>query len=176
MRCFSSPGSPRCPMDSDSDDPKGPGCPIRKSADQSLLTAPRSLSQRATSFIASQCQGIHQMPLRRLIQLPPRTGPKTREPKTPRVQTRYKTITRYQMSVRPKLPRSRPKALGPETPFYNPIHNVKYQKSEDRSQKSVKQPTRLVGVSQPKPKGRRLVEVIGFEPTTPCLQSRCSPS
>ena len=43
------------------------GCPIRKSSDQSLLAAPRSLSQRATSFIASQCQGIHQMPFRRLI-------------------------------------------------------------------------------------------------------------
>ena len=43
------------------------GFPIRKSADQSLLAAPRSLSQRATSFIASQCQGIHEMPLRRLI-------------------------------------------------------------------------------------------------------------
>ena len=43
------------------------GFPIRKSTDQSLLAAPRSLSQRATSFIASQCQGIHEMPLRRLI-------------------------------------------------------------------------------------------------------------
>ncbi len=43
------------------------GFPIRKSADQSLLAAPHSLSQRATSFIASQCQGIHEMPLLRLI-------------------------------------------------------------------------------------------------------------
>jgi hypothetical protein len=43
------------------------GFPIRKSSDQSLLATPRSLSQRATSFIASQCQGIHQMPLLRLI-------------------------------------------------------------------------------------------------------------
>ena len=43
------------------------GFPIRKSADQCLLAAPHSLSQRATSFIASQCQGIHEMPLRRLI-------------------------------------------------------------------------------------------------------------
>jgi hypothetical protein len=42
---------------------KAPGCPIRKSADQRLLSSPRSLSQSATSFIASQCQGIHQMPL-----------------------------------------------------------------------------------------------------------------
>ena len=46
-----------------------PGFPIQKSTDQSLLTAPRGLSQRATSFIASQCQGIHQMPLRHLIVL-----------------------------------------------------------------------------------------------------------
>jgi hypothetical protein len=45
-----------------------PGFPIRKSADQRLLASPRGLSQRATSFIASQCQGIHQMPFLRLIQ------------------------------------------------------------------------------------------------------------
>ena len=46
-----------------------PGFPIRKSTDQRLLTPPRSLSQRATSFIACACQGIHQMPLRHLIVL-----------------------------------------------------------------------------------------------------------
>ena len=32
---------------------------IRTSADQSVLTAPRSLSQLITSFFGSQCQGIH---------------------------------------------------------------------------------------------------------------------
>ncbi len=53
------------------------GCPIRKSSDQSLLAAPRSLSQRATSFIASQCQGIHQMPFSRSIAKPSCTGSKT---------------------------------------------------------------------------------------------------
>jgi hypothetical protein len=42
--------------------PKGVGCPIRTSTDQSLLAAPRGFSQRATSFIASWCQGIHRMP------------------------------------------------------------------------------------------------------------------
>ena len=62
MRCFSSPGSPRTPMDSAHDGPCGPGFPIRRSTDQSLLTAPRGLSQRATSFIASRRQGIHQTP------------------------------------------------------------------------------------------------------------------
>lgn len=56
-------------MYSGNDNPCGLGFPIRKSTDQSLLTAPRGLSQRATSFIASARQGIHQMPLRRLITL-----------------------------------------------------------------------------------------------------------
>ena len=45
------------------------GCPIRKFPDQSLFATPRNLSQRTTSFIASQCQGIHQMPLRRSINI-----------------------------------------------------------------------------------------------------------
>ena len=45
------------------------GCPIRIFTDQSLFAAPRNFSQRTTSFIASQCQGIHQMPLSRLIAL-----------------------------------------------------------------------------------------------------------
>ena len=42
------------------------GFPIRKSTDQSLFAAPRGLSQRITSFIASQRQGIHQMPFETL--------------------------------------------------------------------------------------------------------------
>ena len=53
--------------------PKAVGCPIRRFPDQSLLAAPRNFSQPVTSFIASQCQGIHQMPLRRLI-LNPHAG------------------------------------------------------------------------------------------------------
>src|SRR6056297_3010607 len=43
------------------------GCPIRRSRDQSLFSAPPSLSQSITSFIASCCQGIHQTPFSRLI-------------------------------------------------------------------------------------------------------------
>jgi hypothetical protein len=38
------------------------GCPIRRSRDHRSLASPPGFSQRATSFIASQCQGIHQMP------------------------------------------------------------------------------------------------------------------
>ncbi|TDE32857.1 hypothetical protein E1B25_21840 [Antarcticimicrobium sediminis] len=40
---------------------------MRKSWDQSLFSAPPSLSQSITSFIASYCQGIHQTPFSRLI-------------------------------------------------------------------------------------------------------------
>src|SRR6185437_15200148 len=49
--------------------PKGVGCPIRTSTDQRLLAAPRGFSQRATSFIASWCQGIHRMPFSYAIPL-----------------------------------------------------------------------------------------------------------
>jgi len=111
MRYFSSPGSLRRPMDSGGDDPKGPGFPIRISADQSLFAAPHGFSQRTTSFIASRCQGIHQTPLRRLIDptsngqrpgrpisrwTPPDAGPKT--------GPRQHCITQ---SARPNDPRAR---------------------------------------------------------------------
>ena len=55
------------PMYSGWDHPCGWGCPIRISADQRSLASPRGLTQRATSFIASYRQGIHQMPLSYLI-------------------------------------------------------------------------------------------------------------
>ena len=45
------------------------GFPIRKSVDQSFFAAPHGLSQRSTSFIASQRQGIRRTPLRHLIAL-----------------------------------------------------------------------------------------------------------
>jgi hypothetical protein len=43
------------------------GFPIRTFRDQRVLSPPPDLSQSATSFIASCCQGIHQTPLSRLI-------------------------------------------------------------------------------------------------------------
>ena len=46
----------------------GLGFPIRKSTGQSLFTTHHGLSQCITSFIASLCQGIHQMPLETLDQ------------------------------------------------------------------------------------------------------------
>ena len=61
LRWFTSPGSPRRPMDSDGDDgcSHPSGSPIRTSPDHSLLAAPRGLSQLATSFFACLRLGIH---------------------------------------------------------------------------------------------------------------------
>jgi hypothetical protein len=80
MRCFSSPGLPPATMDSSQDDPCGSGCPIRKPRDQRSLASTPGLSQRAASFIASQCQGIHQMPffLRLIAKLACRAKPRKR--------------------------------------------------------------------------------------------------
>ena len=49
-------------MHSDRDTRCRVGCPIRRPRDHRSLASPPGFSQRATSFIASQCQGIHQMP------------------------------------------------------------------------------------------------------------------
>ena len=49
-------------MNSDRDTRCRVGCPIRRPRDHRSLASPPGFSQRATSFIASQCQGIHQMP------------------------------------------------------------------------------------------------------------------
>jgi hypothetical protein len=63
LRCFSSPGALRTPMDSvygDGGSPP-PGCPIRISTDRGLLAAPRSFSQLTTSFFGPVRLGIHRM-------------------------------------------------------------------------------------------------------------------
>ena len=56
---------------------KALGCPIRRSAGQRLLSPNRSFSQSATSFIASQCQGIHQLPFSYLRFIRPCAGAKS---------------------------------------------------------------------------------------------------
>ena len=102
--------------------PEG-GFPIRKSPDQSSFATPRSLSQRTTSFIASQCQGIHRMPLRRLIALiinalhPP--PPK----ETAGDHTTDKTIL---LRIHPMPARCTPRDPAPSPPRRdgrNPAHN-----------------------------------------------------
>ena len=57
------------PMNSGMDTTDVVGFPIRTSTGQRLLASHRSFSQPITSFIASQCQGIHHMLLIRLIHM-----------------------------------------------------------------------------------------------------------
>ena len=62
--CFTSP-FPQHPMYSDTGDTTSlvPGFPIRTSSDPRSVDSSRGLSQPPTSFIGSQCQGIHHAPL-----------------------------------------------------------------------------------------------------------------
>ena len=102
------------------------GFPIRKSSGQRLLTPHRRLSQRATSFIACACQGIHQMPL-----------PHAREPTPPTAiliaQNRCRPcgiFTQHQSILNASPLRDRPKDQPHRNRriphrFLEPIHNVK---------------------------------------------------
>jgi hypothetical protein len=173
--------------------PEG-GFPIRKSPDQSSFATPRSLSQRTTSFIASQCQGIHRMPLRRLIALiinalhpPPPKG-------TAGDHTTDKTIL---LRIHPMPARCTPRDPAPSPPRRdgrNPAHNrmnVLFtmsnnpQPEHDRATPAPRHRRRTqIGQTTPRrtqpanPNGRqtRMVEPDGIEPTTSCLQSTRSPS
>ena len=132
MRYFSSPGSLHYPMYSDNDDSKEPGFPIRISADQSLFATPHGFSQRTTSFIASRCQGIHQTPLRRLIN-PASNGQRPHDvaiirPLAPEPGLRQHCITQ---SAQPDGPHARPSAnslsgthLGPGLARSYALHHV----------------------------------------------------
>jgi hypothetical protein len=104
-------------MNSAGDTAEAVGCPIRKSTDQSLLAAPRGLSQRAASFIASQCQGIHQMPFRRLIstyECATRRRKPTRNLPPARNRIRQRCIIMTQPTLLP-LPEERPVGLSSVT-------------------------------------------------------------
>ena len=108
-------------MDSVDDTAEAVGCPIRKSTDQSLLAAPRGLSQRAASFIASQCQGIHQMPFRRLISFScaPRAGESPQRPRPPeRIRSRCITdpTANRSSSERPTCPQTHPAKMHHHDP------------------------------------------------------------
>ena len=59
LRCFSSGGSPPYVMYWRMDTTIVVGFPIQRSPDQWIFAPPRSFSQLITSFIGSQCQGIH---------------------------------------------------------------------------------------------------------------------
>ena len=125
-------------MNSDRDTHRWVGCPIRIATDQRLLAAPRGFSQRATSFIASWCQGIHRMPLSRstaphaqkpatahaVNQIPRKPGPS--EPVTLRsIYTRASghpaTLKRW-TKANALLHRVRPTRIAARPETHQPLH------------------------------------------------------
>ena len=221
-------------MNSDHDTHRWVGCPIRISTDQSLLAAPHGFSQRATSFIASWCQGIHRMPLSRskqpthaqeqptprdcpifLLCWPPDApvcasgahGPTAAalrfSTETPYdsaqrnleqsltgngqdlslhsvIQAHTLTLLSAPLSASPPLSGQTPQQ-SPRTETHQPLHTDKEHTSDNRQDSPahagptptiVQSPGFPVTIAIRSPTHR--VEADGIEPTTPCLQSRCS--
>jgi hypothetical protein len=167
-------------MDSAGDTAEAVGCPIRKSTDRSLLAAPRGLSQRAASFIASQCQGIHQMPFRRLISFSymRHAQEKARKGPAPPERIRSRCITdptanRSSRSDRPVGSSSVTNSLHMSKIPYRPSGPVSVFSLAD----IVSPWSSEVTEGHPSsPCPALLVEADGIEPTTSCLQSTRSPN
>ena len=164
-------------MDSAGDTAEAVGCPIRKPTDRSLLAAPRGLSQRAASFVASQCQGIHQMPFRRLISFScaPRAGESPQRPRPARAHPfqmhhRPNRKTCCCQRVRPVGSSSVTNSLHMSKIPYRPSGPVSvFSLADIFSPWSSKATVRHLGPAL-------LVEADGIEPTTSCLQSTRSPN
>ena len=157
-------------MDSVDDHPDGWGFPIRKSSDQSVLATPRSLSQPATSFIASQCQGIRQTPLLCLIsrfvsEMTILRSPRSKQSRLLRsvsARSVQGTTPTHETAFLPNpstLPRRQSEDLDFKTSSL-PINDVK--------ERTLRRHTALLFYA--------MVEADGIEPTTSCLQSRRSPN
>ena len=193
-------------MYSDADLPRGRGFPIRTSADQRSLASPRGFSQRATSFIASWRQGIHRTPFScstTPATAHPRAGHKTPHPgnhrsKPERASTLYHSQNEQTHNVR-RPPHNQPirftcqttqhaqappphRRQHPEAPMDRAGHPRRSQdpQTEDRRQTAgtakLKTPRTPGHPTQDIPHEGDILETVGIEPTTPCLQSRCSPT
>jgi hypothetical protein len=169
-------------MNSAEDTHRWVGFPIRKFTDQCLLAAPHDLSQRATSFIASQCQGIHQMPLIHLIhrQRSLAQGQAHRSVAPTKLQ---KVIHQSRLSVRRTASAKPGMVLGytrPSSQCPRPlILSLRRRSTGDRiSVSPVISSLRLVDrpLFALSPPQHQMVEAIGIEPTTSCLQSTRSPN
>ena len=157
-------------MNSDHNTHRWVGCPIRISTDQSLLAAPRGFSQRATSFIASWCQGIHRMPLSR--SKPPTHA---QEPSTPgfkpaahetrdarpvipsthsslNTSVRKPAISSASEHASTLLPRVRPTQITARTDAHQPLHtdkeHISGQSKPARAPRASNQPDRPIRLSR----------------------------
>ncbi len=147
-------------MNSVDDHPDGWGFPIRKSSDQSVLATPRSLSQPATSFIASQCQGIRQTPLLCLIS---------------QLFVSETTILRSSLRLVPCRGRP-PHRNGLDLPIPTTLPRRQSAELDFQTSSSDKRCQRTIRRQAARKLYAMMVEADGIEPTTSCLQSRRSPN
>ena len=149
------------------------GFPIRKSAGQRVFAPHRSLSQRTTSFIASQRQGIHQMPLGHLISLifnahslgrvHARSGKRAIMGIGEKTSFTWINPSAFAVKLMPaQWRRFNSKRLRP----------IPYSRCQT-NQRHRTDPGRNLCFMCVKPK---VVEPDGIEPTTSCLQSTRSPN
>ncbi len=142
------------------DHPDGWGFPIRKSSDQSVLATPRSLSQPATSFIASQCQGIRQTPLLCLIS-----------------QLFVSETTIIRSCFRSFRAGDDPHDETALLPFLPPRLGDRVRNNLDFRPLPINDVKERGFVAHATQRSMRvMVEADGIEPTTSCLQSRRSPN
>jgi hypothetical protein len=152
------------------------GFPIRTSTDHSFVAAPRSLSQLSTSFIATACQGIHRAPLLAclLAWLAQTHSPHKQTPLVARFTSVYFTI--QLTTTTSKNSRSRPGIRPPSSPCT--LTDTPLFRLTAPTQPRRRQPYHYINTSLntlPAPyNDPDYVELRGFEPRTPCLQSRCS--
>ncbi len=170
--------------------PKRVGCPIRKSSDQRLLPSPRSLSQSATSFIASRCQGIHQMPFSRSRELRNAAAkPLQRKLQLSRGKhcqdlRSQMSGTRCQMSETPASSSRhflRKSILQQTQRVHRRGQNLSTMTKSKTSSRTIDWKTesgfpRRGAFALLTPPALRVVEANGLEPMPSCLQSRCSPN
>ena len=159
------------------------GFPIRTPPDQSLLATPRGFSQRATSFIASQCQGIHQMPFSCLRH---RHAQKTGSPRevislhAPQHFSRPQTVRPPKQPSDPRTKHIPICGVSPQLDHHFVIHNVKEPEKAKPSGPAGVPAAKSIRPYRPglpeRPKSGNLVELNGIEPMTSCLQSRRSPN
>ena len=171
-------------MYSDEDTPCRVGCPIRRPRDHRSLASPPGFSQRATSFIASQCQGIHQMPFSLRLIVFSRRRAQGQNP----VPTSVGTVSPRNLSLRKQ-------GAGTHTPGTPAASHEDTSRTSPRQRRQAYPPrshdnslftlqsTPAPGAINIRPERNSLallqpplVEVNGFEPMTSCLQSRRSPS
>jgi hypothetical protein len=179
-------------MNSDRDTRCRVGCPIRRPRDHRSLASPPGFSQRATSFIASQCQGIHQMPFFACSPVspteetapPPRTGS---NPAFAGAGSHAPAVSHEDTSrTDPVLEQRGPVRLGHIINALFTLQSTPAPRSPaalvlcfpERPARPQMVPlgaaplSRAAGEASPS----TVVEVNGLEPMTSCLQSRRSPS